>query len=73
MWINSPNTIQAMTQQNSQQRRMDPELMHQYNLNAMNNSNYRTYIEENKSDVKPEHYVINTTHTDEKFEVIRED
>ena len=41
----------------------------------MNNSNYRTYIEENKSEVKPEHfnYVINTTHTDEKFEVIRED
>lgn len=47
--------------------------MQQYNVNAMNNSNYRTYIEENKSDVKPEHYVINTTNTDEKFEVIRED
>jgi len=41
----------------------------------MNNSNYRAYIEENKSDIKPEHfnYVINTTQTDEKFEVIRED
>ena len=54
---------------------MDPELAQQFNLNTMNNSNYRAYIEENKSDMKPEHfnYVINTTQTDEKFEVIRED
>lgn len=54
---------------------MDPEIIQQYNLNAMNTSNYRAYLEENKSEVKPEHfnYVVNTTHTDEKFEVFRED
>jgi hypothetical protein len=33
------------------------------------------YLDENKSEIKPDHYnyVINTTHTDEKFEVIREE
>ena len=51
---------------------MDPDLLQQQ---QNNNSNYRAYLEENKSDIKPDHYnyVINTTNTDEKFEVIREE
>ena len=62
-----------MTNQNSNQIKMDPDL-NQLQNNNNNNSNYRTFIEENKSDIKPDHYnyVINTTNTDEKFEVIRE-
>jgi hypothetical protein len=52
---------------------MDPDL-YQLQNNNNNNSNYRAFVEENKSDIKPDHYnyVINTTNTDEKFEVIKE-